>query len=541
MALGKNVYKAFEAVVGPDNISEDPAVLAGYQFCGMSFIKDIMNRDAYFEPFGGPKPPAVILPSSTEEVQGLVKVCNRYGVGYKASATGYGGHALPGVDNCVVVDLRRMNRLVEIDEKNMYAVIEPYVTGHQLQSEAMKRGLNCHIITAGPNHSPLASATSFQGQGPSGLTTSTNQRNMLGVEWVTPTGEVMRMGAPGSGAGWFCGDGPGPDFRGIVRGFTGAAGGLGIFTRIGFKLYPWPGPAKMKRTGKLPLVGVEIPDNFNYYYAYWQNWDDMTEAGYRIHEADVAYGIVRIPPDWYGWYLTRTNNEFYKRYQENSLTVQRKHGMSWSAVIAGRTESDFEYKKKVFEKIVADTKGNFLAFTPEEESLLLLALITPVYTQRMFRAKKSSLGLGGPNLAQMESMGLLKKLYETDTECMKDYVKPGGQLLDGGPDGTWGWSTEGRKLWTESVHFLDETPESLKQAVEYSMKTIAAIQEARGALAFDERLMLGVLNDLFGPQMCNVQDWIRKIKKAFDPKDVSDHSAYISPEPPPPPPGMPGA
>jgi glycolate oxidase len=535
MALERNVYKALESVVGSENISEDPGVLVGYQYSGMAIgedtaNRDTTNRDLTFEPFGGIKSEAIVLPGSTEEVQGIIRVCNRYKINYKAHSTGYGAHALPGVTNAIVVDLRRMNR-IDIDEKNMCAVIEPYATGHQLQSEAMKRGLNCHIVTAGPNHSPLASATSFQGQGPSGLTTSTNQRNLLGVEWVTPTGEVMRMGAPGSGAGWFCGDGPGPDFRGIIRGFTGAAGGLGIFTKIGYKLYPWPGPPKPKRTGKVPQVGMETPENFKYYYAYWETWDDMTEATYQIHDARVAYTMVRTPPDVYGYYLTRTNNEFYKRYEDKSLPIRREHGMGWSTVIAGRTKMDFEYKEKVFEKILADTKGRFLVFTPEDEAVLLLSMVNPFYAQRLFRAKKSSLVLGGPTLSQLESVGLLKKLYETDEKCMKEYTKPGGQILNAGPEGTWGWSTEGRKLWTEATHSLDETLESLQQGREYSAKTIAAIQEARGAIAFDMRFVMGVLNDVFGPQMCDVQDWLRKIKKAFDPQDLSDHSGYISPEP----------
>lgn len=535
MSLERIAYKALESVVGSNNISEDPAVLKGYQYIGMSFMKDISNRTSFFEPFGGPVSEAVVMPASTEEVQGIVKVCNRYKIKYKAHSTGFGAQSLPGLDHVVVVDLRRMDRLVEIDEKNMFAVIEPYVTAHRLQSEAMKKGLNCHIITAGPQHSPFASATSFQGQGPASMTTGVNQRNLLGVEWVTPTGEVMRMGSPGNGAGWFCGDGPGPDFRGIVRGCTGACGGLGIFTRIGFKLYPWPGPAKLEKTGKLPLVGIKTPENFKYYYAYWEDWDDVSEAAYQIHEARVAYTLCRIPPDWLGWYLTQTNAEFYERFKNNTLPIQRQHGKYWNAVIAARTKRDFEYKKKVFEKIVADTKGAFLEFTPEEESLLLFAQLNPLYALRLFRAKKASLGLGGPNFAQMESMSLLKTIQETDEKCLADYVKPGGALMDTGPENSWAWSVENNKLWTESIHFLEETDESLKQAVEYSMKTQTAIQQAKGALQFDVRMLCGATNDFLGPQLCNVHDWMRKIKKALDPENLADHSAYISPEPPQPP------
>ena len=53
-----------------------------------------------------------------------------------------------------------MDRILEIDEKNMFAVIEPYVIAATLQAEAMKVGLNCHMIGAGASCSPLAQLTS---------------------------------------------------------------------------------------------------------------------------------------------------------------------------------------------------------------------------------------------------------------------------------------------------------------------------------------------------------------------------------------------
>ena len=354
------------------------------------------------------RPEAAVLPGSAEEVQAIVKACNRYNVPFKAHSTGWGVFAAPLREGVIQLDLRRMNRIIDLDEKNMYAVIEPYVTAGQLQAEAMKRGLNCHIVSAGGGHSPLASATSFMGISTTGLATSQNGRNLFGAEWVLPTGEVLQLGSPGSGAGWFSGDGPGPSLRGIMRGAMGAAGGLGIFTRIGFKLYPWPGPEKLKITGAHPELGMETPENFKYYYPYWQSWEDMTEATYKIHEEAVAYTVNRVPADWMGWYLTETNTEFYRLYTEEAMPIMRKHRMGWNITIAAPNKRAFEYKKKVFEKIVEDTKGKLLVFTPEQESILLLAQILSCYITRMFRPTK--LGVGFPNFSQLESVGLLKDI-----------------------------------------------------------------------------------------------------------------------------------
>ena len=87
-----------------------------------------------------------------------------------------------------------------------------------------------------------------------GLAESLNERNLFGVEWVLPAGNGAQwLGSPGTGAGWFTADGPGPSLRGIMRGSVGALGGNGIFTRIGFKLYSWPGgELKSKTQASIP-------------------------------------------------------------------------------------------------------------------------------------------------------------------------------------------------------------------------------------------------------------------------------------------------
>ena len=523
MALENKPYKALESVVGAENISQDPAVLVGYATSGLSLTA---QEDSLFSIL----PEAVVLPANTREVQGIVKVCNRYGVKYKAQCSAFGVWAIPGMEGVVIVDMRRMNRILHIDEKNMFAVIEPFVNGGELQAEAMKRGLYCHIVGAGPSYSPLASSSSFQGIGTTGLTSSTNHRNLFGVEWVLPTGELIKLGSPGTDSGWFSGDGPGPSLRGIMRGFSGAMGGIGIFTKIGYKLHPWPGPKKIKTTGDHPQIRMETPDKFKYYYCYWDSWDEMSDATYKIYDAEIAYAISKIPPDTLGWYLSKTNEEFYEKFDNSKLPIGREHQKGWNTVITGRTTEEFEYKKKVFNKIVEETNGKLLSFTQEEEELLLLAQLISCYVVRLFRNLKN--GSGGPNFSQMGPVSLMNKIMTADENCLADYVKPGGKFLDCGSENVWGWSTEGRTLWTESIHFPEsKDPESMKNAMEYCMKCQGAITASKGALAFDQRSVAGPLLDLFGPRLCNAQVWIRKIKNAFDPNNSSEHTFYVSPAP----------
>lgn len=237
-----HVYADLAAIVGEENISDDPAFLASHDWHDLGGTPLVLQ---------GKLPGAVIMPGSTEEVAAVVKACNRHGLPFKAHSTGFGGASGVATAGSLAVDLRRMNRL-EIDAENRMAIIEPYVTAGELLAEAMRHNLMCHIIGAGPIHSPLASAAAFMGVGVPGNHTGNNARNLLSLEWVTPEGEIVRIGSSASEAGWFTGDGPGPGFRGMIRGITGTSGGLGIFTRIGYKLYPWAGPAKLEWTGQHP-------------------------------------------------------------------------------------------------------------------------------------------------------------------------------------------------------------------------------------------------------------------------------------------------
>ncbi|WLH97869.1 FAD-binding protein [Pseudomonas hefeiensis] len=132
----------------------------------------------------GPKfvstwPVAVVWPRTTEEVASIVKFCAVSNLKFAAHSTGTGAVYLSRDAKTVVLDLSRMDDL-QIDPMSQTAIIQPGITAGRLQAEAMKHGLTCHVVGAGPSHSPLASATSFHGIGITGASTGNNSRNMLG-------------------------------------------------------------------------------------------------------------------------------------------------------------------------------------------------------------------------------------------------------------------------------------------------------------------------------------------------------------------------
>ena len=212
MALSREAYRALEDIVGKRNISENIGVCETYRNIPA-------QSSAHYGPSEDwtPRPQAVVLPGSTEEVQNVVRICNKYGIEFKAGSTFWATMAHIGGDNAIQLDMRRM-KSIEIDVDNMTAIVEPFAIAGTIQAEAMKVGLNLNIPGVGCSSSTLASSAGWAGFGPASIFMGANPENLLGAEWVLPSGEVLRTGPLGSGDGWFCGEGPGPSLRGMLRG-----------------------------------------------------------------------------------------------------------------------------------------------------------------------------------------------------------------------------------------------------------------------------------------------------------------------------------
>jgi FAD/FMN-containing dehydrogenase len=201
MAIVKEAYKALEAIVGPKYISDDPAVCEGYR-SGPGGYESGLGYERVMTKI----PAVVILPRNTEEVQRIVKVCNRYKVPYVPYSTGfYGPRSHCHVDNELLVDLKRLNDF-EIDEKHFYAVVGSGVVYSPLQEEAMKRGAYVIIGGGGAQASVIANLIG-DGWSPLSHRIGLPHRRILGTEVVLPDGELLRLGTLAVGEDPFWGDG----------------------------------------------------------------------------------------------------------------------------------------------------------------------------------------------------------------------------------------------------------------------------------------------------------------------------------------------
>ena len=197
MSLPNGAYAALANALGAENVCDDPAVTSGYSYMWLAYATHAQS--------GRYRPAAVALPGSTQDVQTIILLANRYGFNYIPVGTNLFPPNMPTRPDTIIIDPKRMNRILEIDTDNMFAVVEPYVTYAQLQAETMQKGLTLTVCEGGAQCSVIAN-NMFQGMGGTGHKFGYN-RGILGCDWVLPNGELLKIGSRGNARGdWFWGD-----------------------------------------------------------------------------------------------------------------------------------------------------------------------------------------------------------------------------------------------------------------------------------------------------------------------------------------------
>jgi 4-cresol dehydrogenase (hydroxylating) len=209
---------------------------------------------------------AAVAPDTVEQVQAIVKIANKYKFPLYPISTGknltYGG-AAPTFTGSVVVDLKRMNRVLKVDDKRNFCLVEPGVSYFDLYRHIQERGLKVWIDCPDPGWgSPVGNALDH-GIGYTATPFRDHFGAHCGMEVVLPTGEVMRtgMGALPSADTWQeYRYGVGPHVDGL---FTQA--NFGIVTKMGFWLFPQP-ESYLKARVTVPNYGDLGPlvDTVNY-------------------------------------------------------------------------------------------------------------------------------------------------------------------------------------------------------------------------------------------------------------------------------------
>ena len=532
MKLTQNEYKALEDIVGPEYITQEPAIMESYcQLWG--------NKLAFGDKRHNP-PAAVLMPANVGEVQAIVRYCNKAGILFKASARAFEYVATYlGNQRGILLELKRMNRILEIDEKNMHAVVEPFVTVYQLQDAAGKVGLYTGKPGVGYTASVISLACCHQEMTVSQLYTSGYGRNVLGCEWVLPTGEILNLGTAGREGGWFSGDGPGFSLRGILRGRAGANGGHGVITKCSVKLYPWyagpPTQYQLKRQPGEALSAAQIekiPDNYCVNVLTFPTTEQMMKASTEIGQAELA--CIVAPAYLATGFNEEGNDEQWARMKAAPPRDPTKIGRSVPVFVNGHSARELEYREKAVLAVMEKWNG---CLDPEYND--------PRVKAQMFQYQIWSTGVGGLRgtgdfMVSIQgadgSTEMQLKYRQFEFEAFKpfssrgDIVQPSMGMsyrpMEHYSLGSSGGIATGYDPWD---------PGSLAAAREY-MDLVYDSNSPFKRFSYTNRGAMMQVEDIehihqrWGPLYDNADVWLQKVKRMLDPNNVADWTGYIPPE-----------
>jgi alkyldihydroxyacetonephosphate synthase len=224
--LAPDILRAIESVVGADHLSVAET------------DRLIYSVDAYWMPQmwldRGGKPPqaaAIVHPGSTDEVAKLLAIANAAAVPVVPWGGGSGtqGGVLP-IHGGLIIDLKRLNRILEINEQSLYVTAQAGINGTQLEWALNERGLTLPHYPASANCATLGGYLAPRGSGTISTKYGKAEDLVMSLEVVLPDGRVIRTPSVPSHAS-------GPDF---MRLFLGSEGTFGIMTEATMRIVRLP-------------------------------------------------------------------------------------------------------------------------------------------------------------------------------------------------------------------------------------------------------------------------------------------------------------
>ncbi|MCI0378812.1 MAG: FAD-binding protein [Gemmataceae bacterium] len=208
-ATSSGLIDRLRDIVGPGGMLSNSSELVVYECDGYTIEKN--------------KPDVVAFPTSTDQIVRIVKLCNELNVPFlpRGAGTSLAGGCLP-VGGGVMIALTRMKRILEIDYRNRFAVVEPGLVNLWLTNHLKPHGYHFAPDPSSQGACTVGGNVATNSGGPHTLKYGVTVNHVLGLELVLPDGSVVQTGGPTE-------DNPGYDLTGVI---VGSEGTFGIASKI---------------------------------------------------------------------------------------------------------------------------------------------------------------------------------------------------------------------------------------------------------------------------------------------------------------------
>jgi glycolate dehydrogenase FAD-linked subunit len=224
---------------GHDAVLTEPLELLTYECDGLPHLRQT--------------PPLVVLPSSAEQVQDVVRLCNRHDVPFVARGHGSGlsGGALP-IPGGVLIGLARLNRVLDVDIPNRRVTVEPGVTNLEITRQVAPYGFYYAPDPSSQQVCSIGGNVAENSGGAHCLKYGFTVHHVLGVDVVLSSGELVHLDSA-------IADAPGPDLLGVL---IGSEGTLGIVTKVTVRILRKPEAVQtlLAAYDNIPAAGAAVSE-----------------------------------------------------------------------------------------------------------------------------------------------------------------------------------------------------------------------------------------------------------------------------------------
>ncbi|MDA0833909.1 MAG: FAD-binding protein [Planctomycetota bacterium] len=207
------LVERLRTIVGNDGLLFDPSELLVYECDGYVIEKKV--------------PDVVVFPTSTEQVVAIVKLCNEMDVPFipRGAGTSLAGGCLP-IGGGVMIALTRMKRILEVNLRDRYAVVEPGLVNVHLTQHLKGTGFHYAPDPSSQGACTIGGNVATNSGGPHTLKYGVTVNHVIGAEVVLPDGTIVQLGGQVE-------DVPGFDLTGL---FVGSEGTFGVCTKVTVRL-----------------------------------------------------------------------------------------------------------------------------------------------------------------------------------------------------------------------------------------------------------------------------------------------------------------